>query len=80
MPEYWVIDPASQHVEAYALGPADPQAAAGAEYRRLQEKQGVILSTVLSGLQFRTAWLWPPARPKVLDAARELGLLGQPGA
>ena len=80
MPEYWVIDPASQHVEAYAVGPTDPQAVVGAEYHRLEEKQGVILSTVLSGLQLRTAWLWPQTRPKILDAVRELGLLDQPGA
>jgi Uma2 family endonuclease len=75
--EYWVIDPASQHVEAYALGPAHAQAVVGAEYHRLEEKQGVIVSTVLSGLQVRIAWLWPQTRPKILEAARDLGLLDQ---
>jgi Uma2 family endonuclease len=77
--EYWVIDPMSQHAEAYALpasGSAETSAEAASEYRRLEEKEGVIESTVLTGLRLRTAWLWPETRPKVLAALRELGLLG----
>jgi Uma2 family endonuclease len=72
--EYWVIDPASQHMEAYALGGGE-----AAEYRRLEEKEGLIESTVLTGLRLRTAWLWPPTRPKVLGALAQLGVLNQPG-
>ena len=47
--EYWVIDPMSQHMEAYALaasGSAETAAEAASEYRRLEEKAGVIESTV----------------------------------
>ena len=63
-------------MEAYALG---EQAASGEgtsppQYRRLEEKEGVITSLALPGLHLRTAWLWPATRPKVLAALRELGL------
>jgi Uma2 family endonuclease len=64
--EYWVIDPASQHAEIYALG------AAGDEYRRLEETEGVIASTVLPGFRLRIAWLWPATRPKIREALRQL--------
>jgi len=77
--EYWVIDPMSQHAEAYALpasGSAETTATVASEYRRLEEKEGIIESTVLPGFRLRTAWLWPETRPKVLAALRELGLLG----
>jgi Uma2 family endonuclease len=77
--EYWVIDPMSQHMEAYVLttsGSADAPGLATGEYRRIEEKDGVIESTVLTGLRLRTAWLWPQTRPKVLAALQELGLLG----
>ncbi len=66
--EYWVIDPMSQHVEAYTLAGEDG-------YRRVEEKEGVIWSTVPPGFRLQTKWLWPDTRPKVLEAARELGLL-----
>ena len=65
--EYWVIDPVSQHVEVYAL-------ADDGKYRRVEEKQGAIESAVLAGFHLKVAWLWPDTRPKVLDAARELGV------
>jgi Uma2 family endonuclease len=77
--EYWVIDPMSQHMEAYVLaagGSADAPGPAAGEYHRLEEKDGAIESTVLTGLRLRTAWLWPQTRPKVLAALQELGLLG----
>jgi Uma2 family endonuclease len=77
--EYWVIDPMSQHAEAYALsggGSAETPAAAASGYRRIEEKDGAIESVVLPGFRLRTAWLWPETRPKVLAALREIGLLG----
>jgi Uma2 family endonuclease len=80
--EYWVIDPMSQHMEAYVLAAsrsADAPTPAPSEYRRLDEKEGVIESTVLTGLRLRTAWLWPQTRPKVLTALQELGLVGSSG-
>jgi Uma2 family endonuclease len=80
--EYWVIDPAPQHAEAYALAEtvaSKGRKAAKNEYRRLNEKQGVIASAVLPGFFVRTAWLWPQTRPKVLDALRQMGLPIGPG-
>jgi Uma2 family endonuclease len=76
--EYWVIDPMSQHVEAYALAAQDSPAGAAVEkeYRRLEEKDGIIRSTVLAGFYLRTSWLWPKTRPKALEALRELGVVG----
>jgi len=71
--EYWVIDPASQHVEAYAL---EEQTDGPAKYRRIAEQQGTIVSTVLTGLRFRVEWLWPETRPKMLEAIEKLGLIG----
>ena len=76
--EYWVIDPMSQHMEAYALAPSesmDPATPAPGEYRRIEEKDGVVESTVLPGLRLRTAWLWPETRPKLVAALQELGLV-----
>lgn len=72
--EYWVIDPMSQHAEVYALCAEGASGEAG--YRRVEEQQGGITSTVLTGLRLKTAWLWPQTRPKVLEALRELGVLG----
>ena len=66
--EYWVIDPMSQKVEAYALGEAG-------HYAQLPEKDGVIGSTVIAGFYLRTAWLWQEPLPNVLEAAREFGVL-----
>lgn len=56
--EYWVIDPSSQRMEAYAL-------TSKRGYVRLDEKDGRIASKVLSGLYIRPAWLWRTPLPKV---------------
>ncbi len=76
--EYWVIDPASQHMEVYALGAVKPQATEPAEnrYRRLPEDNGVITSVVLPGFRLRVDWLWPETRVKVLEALAQLGVRG----
>ncbi|MFW5693305.1 MAG: Uma2 family endonuclease [Thermoguttaceae bacterium] len=71
--EYWVIDPNSEHAEAYAL--ASPAGDAPPRYHRLAEDDGRIRSTVIDGFWLKTAWFWPATRPKVLDALRELGLI-----
>jgi len=78
--EYWVIDPASNHMEAYALGAEESQAAEPAvkRYRRLPEDHGVIASVVLPGFRMRVAWLWPETRVKVLEALSQLGVQGTP--
>jgi Uma2 family endonuclease len=64
--EYWIIDPLSRRAEAYAL--------TGRKYRRIEEKSGVIRSTVIRGFWLKTAWLWPDKRPAVLKTLRELGV------
>lgn len=68
--EYWVIDPASQHMEAYVVEAPTPDAQPA--YRRVDERDGVIASVVLPGLRLRTAWLWPATRPKVHQALSEI--------
>jgi Uma2 family endonuclease len=76
--EYWVIDPASRHVEAYALvtpPPVEGQPSPLPQYERIPEIDGTITSTVLTGLFLRTPWLWPETRPRVLEALRQLGVL-----
>ena len=78
MREYWVIDPMSQHVEAYALPSGEAPDTATQRYRRLEEHDGAIASTVLPGFRLRTTWLWPQTRPKTIEILRDLGVLGRP--
>jgi len=76
--EYWVVDPMVQRVEAYALTQfsASEGATPSPRYRRIEEKQGIITSTVLPGFAIQTAWLWPETRPTTLEALRQLSVLG----
>ena len=68
--EYWLIDPLRQQAEFYQL-------AADGRYRLvLPDAGGTYHSRVVSGFRLRPAWLWAEPLPKVLDVARELGLLG----
>jgi Uma2 family endonuclease len=78
--EHWVIDPASKHMEAYALGTEEAQVAGEAvkRFQRLPEDQGVIASVVLPGFRLRVAWLWPETRVKVLEALMQLGVRAAP--
>jgi Uma2 family endonuclease len=71
--EYWVIDPASEHVEVYVLA---EQKDGPAKYRRVAEQEGAIVSSVLTGLRLPVEWLWPGTRPKLLEAIEKLGLVG----
>lgn len=66
--EYWVIDPASESMEAYALEPGE----GGPRYRRIEPREGKIASLALPGLALPVAWLWE--RPRLPDAYRALGL------
>lgn len=65
--EYWIIDPHSQQIEAYALGP-------GQTYQLIEENEGRIASTVVSGWYIKPSWLWQEPRMKVLAALTELGV------
>lgn len=64
--EYWVIDPPSQHIEAYALRDM--------HYQRIAETEGRISSSVLPGFFVKAAWFWQEPLPKIHDIARELGI------
>jgi len=55
----------------HGVGPADT-----GRYVRLPEKDGVVASRVLPGLKLPVKWLWSDTRPKVLDALRELEVIG----
>ncbi len=66
--EYWVIDPMSQRVESYALG-------ADGRYSLIEEKDGAVHSTVLTGFFLKPAWLWQEPLPNPLDVLKELGVL-----
>lgn len=66
--EYWVIDPMSRHVEVHVLHE-------NGTYQRQDIVNDTIVSHVLSGLWIRVQWLWPEARPKIVDTLRELGVL-----
>jgi Uma2 family endonuclease len=67
--EYWVIDPSSQRVEAYALG-------RDKSYRRLEERDEQIASKVLKGFYLRPKWLWRSPLPKIAPILRELRVRG----
>ncbi len=74
--EYWVIDPNSEHVEAYALvQPEGNQAEPRPRYERLREEQAAIASRVLDGLRLPTTWLWKDTRPTLIEALHGLGLI-----
>jgi len=66
--EYWIIDPHSQQVEAYALKRR--------KFRRIEEADGIIRSTVVRGFWVKTGWLWSESRPTIMSAVRALGVKG----
>jgi Uma2 family endonuclease len=63
--EYWIFDPASQHVEAYALGK-------GKRYALVREADGWIESAVLPGFAIKTGWLKLASLPRVSRAIKEM--------
>lgn len=66
--EYWVADPLSRRFEGYALG-------VDGRYMLIEEKDGMVHSTVLTGFFLKPAWLWQEPLPNPLDILRELGAL-----
>jgi Uma2 family endonuclease len=66
--EYWVVDPMSRRFEGYVLD-------AEGRYVRVEEKAGVVFSTVLPGFFLKPAWLWQEPLPNPLEVLRELGVL-----
>jgi Uma2 family endonuclease len=67
--EYWLVDHEHQDAAFYALGD-------DGRYHRLPvDDTGIARSTVVSGFWLRIEWLWQDP-PPTLQAARELGLIG----
>ena len=64
--EYWMIDPVSQTLEAYALKRG--------KYVEIEETNGTIRSAVLPGFYLKHGWLFQRPLPKVLAIQKELGL------
>ncbi|MES1242851.1 MAG: Uma2 family endonuclease [Acidobacteriota bacterium] len=66
--EYWLVDPKLRQVELRRLGD-------DGRYRLIEPEGGIFTSEAIPGFRLRIDWLWREPLPKVLDAARELGLL-----
>lgn len=65
--EYWIVDPLSQTVEAYALG-------ATQSYTLIPESNGQIPSIVLPGFHLKPAWLWQEKLPDAIELLRAMGI------
>lgn len=66
--EYWIIDPLSRTVEAYALD-------ANGRYQLIDAADdGRISSAVLPRFYLRPEWLWQEPLPNVVEALKELGI------
>jgi Uma2 family endonuclease len=71
IPEYWLIDPDREQAEFYYLTETG-------RYRLAPlDEEGRFHSKVLASFWLQVDWLWQKPLPKVLDVARELGLLSQ---
>lgn len=66
--EYWLIDPPRRQVELRRLGE-------DGRYRLIEPENGIFTSEAIPGFRLRIDWLWQQPKPKLLDAARELGLV-----
>ena len=66
--EYWIVDPLSRRVEAYALEP-------DGHYRTIEPSQGIIRSTVLACFYLNPDWLWQEPLPNPLEILKELGVV-----
>jgi Uma2 family endonuclease len=65
--EYWMIDPLSEQLEAYALQRG--------KYAQIDEDAtGAIRSTVLRGFFLRGPWLFRRPLPKVIAVQKEMGV------
>ncbi|HEX4053399.1 MAG TPA: Uma2 family endonuclease [Tepidisphaeraceae bacterium] len=66
--EYWVVDPLSKRVDAYALSRSK-------HYSQIQpDDEGRIYSKTLRGLHIRPDWLWHSPLPKLSGVLKELKL------
>ena len=65
--EYWIIDPIGEDLEVYVL---DPEG----KYQPLLIKEGVVASTVLTGLSLRVESFWQSPMPNEWQTLRGMGL------
>lgn len=65
--EYWIVDPASKSIEAYALSPAR-------KFMRFFERDDKLESRTVAGWYLKPQWLWATPQPSVLDVLAELGV------
>jgi Uma2 family endonuclease len=66
--EYWVVDPLSKRVDAYALGRTKRYS------QILPDDEGRVYSKTLRGLYLRPDWLWRSPLPKLSGVLKELKL------
>jgi Uma2 family endonuclease len=68
VPEYWLIDPMRERVEAYQLG-------AGGVYEPMALGEPAVLrSEVLPGMWIAVEWLWRRPLPRMSEVFREWGI------
>jgi Uma2 family endonuclease len=65
--EYWIIDPLSQTIEAYAL-------TAGKYELMPPDPEGRLPSAVIGGFYLKPDWLWQQPLPDVISILREMGV------
>jgi Uma2 family endonuclease len=66
--EYWIVDPLSKRVDAYALGRSK-------KYSQIHpDDHGRLPSKTLRGLYIRPDWLWQSPLPKLAGVLKELKL------
>ena len=65
--EYWMIDPTSETIEAYALKRG--------KYAEVLADEDAVRSIVLPGFFLKPKWLFRRPLPKVLAIQKELGLI-----
>lgn len=65
--EYWILDPLSEQLEAYALKRG--------KYVEIEPEDDVLRSSVIQGFYLRSAWLRRKPLPKVIAIQKEMGLL-----
>ncbi len=65
--EYWIIDPIGEDLEVHVL---DPEG----KYQPLPINEGVVASTVLTGLSLRVESFWQSPMPNEWQTLRGMGL------
>ncbi|MGM0490909.1 MAG: Uma2 family endonuclease [Planctomycetota bacterium] len=68
VPEYWVVDRATQTVYHHRLE--------AGTYRVQQRRKGRLASTVLNGFFVEVEWLWQEPLPSEIECLQKLGLFG----